>query len=201
MSEATEADFDVEELDELWAKTTPEYVGTEPVAGDPSWHYKMTMDEEAIAALTQQAASDISLEGATVLGEIWVSTTANVVNQFKLSINKTATAEDKNSGTASLMVTLADINKPVTVSAPAGVAEFPVEEFMAEESVAPLLMMMMGGGLSDTSVYDDSMMYDDSTLYDGGATGEFDPSTFEGTEMTEEELNALMEELEAMEVE
>ncbi len=192
MSEAADTDFDVEEMDELWAKTTPEYVGTDSVAGDPSWRYKLDMDEEAIAALTEQAATDVQLEGAVVTGEIWVSTTTNVVNQFKLSVNKTATAEDKASGTMSLTVTLSDINKAVTVSAPAGVTEFPVEQFMAEPSVAPLLMLMMGGG---ETMYDESM-YDDSMLYDGGETGDFDASTFEGmegTEMTEEELNALME--------
>lgn len=186
MSKAADADFDVEKMDDLWSKTAPEYVGTDSVAGDPSWRYKLVMDEESIAALTQQTATDISLEGAVVTGDIWVSTTSNVVNQFKLSINKAATAEDKNIGTATIMVTLSDINKPVTVSAPAGVSEFPVEQFMAEPSVAPLMMMMMGGR-GDPSMNDDSMMYDDSAM------GDFDASTFEGTEMTEEELNAFME--------
>lgn len=186
MSEAAYAEVDVEEMDELWSKTAPEYVGTESVAGDPSWHYKLVMDEEAIAYLTQQTAADVSLEGAVVTGDIWVSTTSNVVNQFKLSVNKSVTAEDKTSGTMSLTVTFSDINKPVTVSAPAGVTEFPVEQFMAEPSVASLMMLMMGG-MSDPSMYDDSMMGDDSAM------GDFDASNFEGTEMTEKELNALME--------
>lgn len=188
MSESTEMDFDVEELDELFTKVTPEYVGTDSVAGDPSWHYKVVPDKEVLAEMAAESGAGADFENADVVGEVWVSAATSTFNQFKMSVDMKG-GEGEPKGTLNLTLTLSDINKPVTVSAPAGVAEFNAEEFMAEPSVAPLLMMMMGGG----ATYDDSMMYDDSALYDS--------STLEGTEMTEEELNELMGELDAMDLE
>ncbi len=170
---------------------SPEYVGSESVMGDPSWHYKVNIDKKAFLEFAREASeaqgetiSDAefaetldAFEKVDIKGDVWVSSTSNVVNKFTGSVDFQG-GEGEASGTMDLAFTLSDINNPVTLNLPSGAEEFPVEEVLG-----PLMMM---GSMGDSSMmYDDGMMYDDSMYGDEMM-------------MTDEELEAAMADIEGM---
>ncbi len=165
---------------------TPEYVGSESVMGDPSWHYKVNIDKKAFLQFAREASeaqgetvsdaefaeAEAVVENVDIKGDVWVSSTSNVINKFVGSVDFEG-GEGEASGTLDMEFMLGDINKPVNLNIPSGAEEFPVEAVLE-----PLQMM---GSMGDSSMmYDDSMYGDDMM-------------------MTDEELEAAMADLEGME--
>lgn len=136
--------------------TSPTLVGTESVKGENSYHYTVTVDKKALAkfvakagemegqAMTESDLKDMEagLEALDVKGDVWVGQTSGVMNQMSGTMNLKPDASGV-SGTITFRLTLGDINKPVTVTAPTEATEFPVEEFLG-----PLMMGVSGGSSS-----------------------------------------------------
>lgn len=156
--------------------TNPTLVGTESVKGENSYHYTVNVDKKGLAAFVSKAAamqgetlteSDLAemeagLEQLDVKGDVWVGQTSGVMNQMSGTMNLKPDSTGV-AGTISFRLTLSDINKPVTVTAPADATEFPVEEFLGP------FMMGMSGGL-DPSMMDPSA----GTMMTGS---EYDPNS------------------------
>lgn len=176
-------------LQDISLFATPEFVGTDNVMGEASHHYKVNIDKEGLLKFTKAAAeaegevvtdaefaeARAELEKVDISGDVWVGSESGVVNKFEGTINMKGGAGEP-SGTINISLSIGNINKAVTVEAPADAEEFPAEQIFGA-------MMMMGGGLPAT---DDSMMMDDSMTDDSMMMT--DPSM-----MTDEELNAMME--------
>lgn len=163
--------------------TNPTLVGTESVKGENSYHYTVTVDKKALSAFVAKAASmqgetmsegdlkemEAGLAQLDVKADVWVGQTSGVMNQMSGTMNLKADASGAT-GTIGFRLTLSDINKPVTVTAPADATEFPVEEFLG-----PLMMGMSGG--MDPSMMDPSA----GTMLPGS---EMDPTLVGGDAMT-----------------
>jgi hypothetical protein len=164
--------------------TNPTLVGTESVKGENSYHYTVTVDKKALAAFVAKAATmqgetmsegdlkemEAGLAQLDVKADVWVGQTSGVMNQMSGTMNLKADASGAT-GVIGFRLTLSDINKPVTVTAPADATEFPVEEFLG-----PLMMGMSGG--MDPSMMDPSA----GTMLPGGV---MDPTMVGGDAMVE----------------
>jgi len=220
MAEASEdMDADSEEMKEMLENAklfnAPEYVGGESVMGDPSWRYKVTVDKEAFVEFAKETAeregtplsaseiaeAEAAFENVDIVGDVWVSSTSNVVNQFKGTMNFKGEAGE--SGVLTVSVTLGDINKPVTLSVPSGAEEFPLEELLGPLMMGGMMAdptMMGDPTMMDPSMFDDEMMMDFEGMegfedFEGMEGMEFDESMFDEAAF-EEELMKMEEELE-----
>lgn len=196
-----------EALQKINLFATPEFVGTENVMGESSYHYRVKLDNEGLLQFAKAAAeaegqtvSDMEMQQAReelskveIAGDVWVGTQSGVLNQFKGTIAMKGGAGEQ-SGTISLNVTIGDINKPVTIQAPADAEEFPLEALFGS-------LGMMGGGLpTDSTMTDDSMMLDESLMMDEAAMDAnieamMESGVMEG-DISEEELMKMMEGIE-----
>jgi hypothetical protein len=84
------------------------------------------------------AETEKKLENVNFAGDVWVGSQSGVLNQFKGTL-KLVGGVDESSGTMSLNFTLGNINKAVTVDAPADAKEF------TESMLVPIIMTFQGG--------------------------------------------------------
>ncbi len=150
------------------------FVGLEDVKGEKSYHYTANLDKKAFLAFIQKVSAE---QGQTISAEEmkqaeadmekvdmkfdgWVNASTNTLNKVKVELNAKSTSASEASGVMSLEATIYDVNKPVTIEAPANATDFPVEQFMM-----PIMMMMQGAGAMPT---DPSMMDPNSALLDSG---------------------------------
>jgi len=181
-------------LEQLKLFATPEYKGTENVMGESSYHYRVNIDKKGLLEFAKSAAeaegetisaaemaeAEEELKNVDINGDVWVGVESGVLNQFKGSITMKESA-DQPSGTITVSVAIGNVNKPVTIQAPADAEEFPMEQLLGP-------MMMMGGGIPGGDadlMMDDSFMMDESMMMDEA--------------MTDEELEELMKDLEELE--
>ncbi|HLG25276.1 MAG TPA: hypothetical protein VI588_00580 [Candidatus Gracilibacteria bacterium] len=147
----------------------PQYVGTENIMGESSYHYSVTVDKAALAQFLKKVAEsqgeavtddDVTqleegLKAVDLKGDVWVGTQSGVMNQVIVSVNmKASDASDGASGNFMVRFTAGDINKPVTLQIP------PAEPFPTDA----LMGLMGAGAMMDPSALDPSMM--DPSLID-----------------------------------
>lgn len=124
-----------------------QFVGSENVAGEDSFHYTAELDKDALMAFIKQAAvlqgsaamSDTdqkdmqaSLDLIDVSGDMYVGKTSGVLNRAKGTLTiKSSAAKPSASGTITFDATASDLNKPVTVDAPKDAQPIPPEALSA----------------------------------------------------------------------
>ncbi len=148
-----------------------QFVGTESIKGQSSFHYTVDFDKDAFMAFAQQAAIDQgqpmadtdiqdmkdTLNKVEITGNLWIDQATGIMDQVSGDIKFVNPGPQDPSGTMSIRVTLWDFNKPVTVEVPAGATEFPVQELMGA---------MLGAPTTGTTGLDQSMMNSDSSMMD-----------------------------------
>ncbi len=127
------------------------YVGAENVKNVPSYHYTVALDKDALTTFVVKATE---LQGKTLTdsdkadmqkgmkefdftGDAWVTQEGSVLHQISGNLKLTPSETTSPSGTIAVRATLWDLNKAVTVEAPANAQDFPAEA---------LLNAVMGGG-------------------------------------------------------
>ncbi|MBU0668345.1 hypothetical protein KJ835_04465 [Patescibacteria group bacterium] len=150
-----------ENLDKIIVFAKPEYVGTDDVMGEESYHYKVTVDKKGLVDFSRKSAEDQGqtvsdeevaqnleqLNNVDIAAEIWVGSKSKVINKFKGSLTMKGTSPGEGKGIMSADVTLGDFGKALSIEVPDGAAEFPMEA---------LAGAMMGGSM--TSPTDEEMM-------------------------------------------
>ncbi len=154
------------------------FVAMEDVKGAQSYHYSAELDKEAFAAFAIKAAAEqgqemtdtdkadmqAAMKKFDFVGNVWVTKDGEIMNQVSGDV-KLVGATDEPSGTVTVKLSLWNFNKPVTVAAPAGAQEFPVQELMGA--------LMGGVAPTDLSGADASLSLDGSTL-DAGTSSVVD---------------------------
>ena len=111
---------------------------------------------------SEVADAEKGLAMIDVTGDLYVGTKSGVLNKFSGNVKLSGTAADEPSGTITVVATLWDVNKAVTLDVPKDATEFPVEQFLGP---------LMGGAGADLG---------GSTDFSGDLTGgEGFPSEFE----------------------
>lgn len=138
------------------------FVGVEDVKGEQSFHYTAEVDKDALQKVIVQTAEDNgqptsadelkklqdSLAKFDFVGNVWVGKDSGVLNQVSGDIKLPASDTDPT-GTISIRVSLWNLNKPVTVTVPAGVTEFPLKGLLGGGDTTGD-SLSGSGGLSDT---------------------------------------------------
>lgn len=195
-------------LQEVSLFAAPEFVGSEDVMGESSYHYKVNIDREGLLAFTRaaseaegEAVSDAEfarakaeLEKVDISGDVWVGTQSGVINKFQGTIKMKGGAGEP-SGTISITLSIGNINQAVAIDVPAGAEEFPAEQIFSA------MMMMGGGGLpaSPGMMDDSSMMLDGSSMMSDDELDAMMEEAMMESGMTADQLDAMMNDLEAME--
>ncbi len=145
------------------------FVAMEDVKGAQSYHYSAELDKDAFAAFALKAAAEQGQEMSETdkadmqaamkkfdfVGNVWVTKDGEILNQVSGDV-KLVGATDEPSGTVTVKLSLWNFNKPVSVTAPTGAEEFPIQEIMGA--------LLGGVAPADLSGADASLSLDGSTL-------------------------------------
>jgi len=153
--------------------TNIKFVGTEDVKGLSSYHYTADLDKTAVMNFMTQASAE---QGSAMTdsdkkdmtdamakfdftGNLWVDSASGNLDQVSGDLKFTHPTASDPTGTVTIRGTMWAFNQPVTVTAPAGATDFPVESLMGG---------LMGGA---------SMGGDMSTLDSGSMMGSEEMTT------------------------
>ncbi len=135
-------------------------VGAEKVNGEDSTKFTAILDKDAFADFVVKAAE---IEGTTVSeddlaevkegleliefgGDMYISNSSGILNRVKATLTfkeDTETAEQNPTGTVTFDFSISDVNKEVSVDAPEGAEEMPIEALLGPMLGAPTMAPSM----------------------------------------------------------